>query len=684
MLTEAPKTAFIDARLGRGARLGLIATALLTITSPAAAQLNLTSPSLTSTTACTPQFVDVRIIEWDINALGDAVSGALAVDDRSSSRKSKVWFATRVGDPTRLYRLTPGHSIKKDAAQARSWPLGAIQTGGLRLRPSDDGRLAFVNTNGDGTNAALVAVDTADDTRTTWFDRPVSPNFQMSDVSIDTRDRKYSVFTAAPTYTPNDFMPSDFADGQEGVVQQLRPLDPVWKDGKLIVPADATRYPVGGGAGTCQEDVGGGGAAPCIPGVVVDRRRGHPIYFSAPDFVNQDDSIGAIGEIDPSRVKCNIYDFNNSCVKVRYWPVPNVTLPMDPMPVSGPRQILVDDSGRVWGITDSGHLFALEINGRRDKGLISLHNPDGPGPEYLFAVAPDGGTIGFTDSDNNEASVLVPDRFKREIRPAVRLVKPVTRRLNGIREAAPSVDNAVITDNVTAVGQKYTKDNDGTYLETNVGTGTATSLAPTGMAPDGARRTGSFFFGATEGNVAGANRIGHLEGRVEPDREVEDRKDDDDFDDDGDDDNVDNDDDDDGRTDDWDDDDDNDCIPDHMDEDHDNDGVENEHDTKSNRENKRTDRGSMAPGEAKEYEMTSTSNSLAMVAIVEAATLTTPLSIQIVDPNGVVVLSTPPLLGKAVATATPALPGVYTIRVKNGGLSSTTYKTTLLNKSIWF
>jgi hypothetical protein len=121
-----------------------------------------------------------------------------------------------------------------------------------------------------------------------------------------------------------------------------------------------------------------------------------------------------------------------------------------------------------------------------------------------------------------------------------------------------------------------------------------------------------------------------------------------------------------------------------MDKDHDNDGVENQYDSKSHRENKRTDRGSMGPGETKGYEMESNSNSVLMLAVVEAADLLTPLSIELVDPNGVVVLSTPPALGKAVATATPVLGGVYTVRVKNGGLKTTTYKTTLVGKSIYF
>jgi hypothetical protein len=672
MATDDRNTTFSDLRPCRAARLGLIATALLAGAAPAQAQLSLNTP-----TACTPPFVETRLLEWDIEAIDDIVSGAIAVDDRSSSRNSKVWFVTRNGEP-RVYRLTPGRSVKTDPAQTRSWSLGALQTGGVRLRHSDDGRFVFVNINDDnGANGALVAVDTRDNLRFTWIDRPITA--QMSDVSVDTRGGAYSVFTAAPEYDPNDF-----AAAPNGVIQRLRPDQPQFKDGQWIVPAQVTRWPVGGAAGTCQTDLGP--SAPCIPGVVVDRRHGHPVYFSAPEWPTPQ-GAGAVGELDPRPVKCDAYDQYNSCARVRYWPIPNPNPTL--APVFGPRQLLVDDNGKVWGITDSGHLFALEVDRSKGRGVISLHNPDGPvDPEDLFAVAPDGGTIGFTDAQNNEVSVLFPNRLKISVSPDTRFVKPVSRTLNAPREDAMPRDQDVLTREVTAMGQKYTKENDGTYVETDVSTGFTAddpfaSFTPTGMSPDGARRTGSFFYGVTAG-TPGFNRIGHFEVRVEPDRELEHRKDDDDYDDDGDDDEWDDDDDNDGIDDEWDDDDDNDCIPDMMDNDHDNDGVENEHDSKSHRENKRTDRGSMAPGESKGYEMEATSNSVAMLAIVEAATLTTPLSIEIVDPNGVVVLSTPPALGKAVATATPALPGVYTIRVKNGGLSSTTYKTTLISKSIWF
>jgi hypothetical protein len=658
---------------------GLIVAGVLALaTSPTVAATNdLNSLVPPVTTTCNVQDIKTRLIEWDFDPHGDIVPGSVVVDDRSNSRHSKVWFATRNGE-TRVYRFTPGRGIKKDRAEATSWALGAGATGGVRLRHSGDGKVVFVNTlrdpfvPPDAGTGALVAVDTGSNKRITWTDRPGHP--QMSDVAVDTRGGANSVYTAAPTYTYRDANGVTQTDGIDGVVQRLKPLHPQLKGTTWIVPADVTRWPIGGGAGTCVDE--GGAGTPCIPGVTVDRRNGSVIFASQPQFANADGSVGAIAEIDTKPVSCPNEPYS-TCAKVRHWPMPAFT--------AAPRQILLDDNGRLWGITTTGHIFSLDVERHYNKGTVTRHDPLGA-VEDLFAVAPDGGTIGFTDSNNDKVGVLFPKRVPKTVTPRVTYVKPVMRKLDGVRQDVTPEPHMVDPREVTTAGLKYTNQGDGTYVETNVSTGlddTAPSIAPTGVAPDGARKTGSFFYGVSLNNN-GTNRIGHVDLRVDPNEETDHRKDDDDFDDDGDDDDHDADDDDDGHHDDNDDDDDNDCIPDHMDKDWDNDGVENEHDSKSNRENKRTDRGTMAPGGAKEYEMASDANSLLMVAIVEAADATTPLSIELVDPNGIVVLAVPTVLGKAVATATPALPGLYTVRVRNTGLRSTTYKTTLVGKSIWF
>jgi hypothetical protein len=45
-------------------------------------------------------------------------------------------------------------------------------------------------------------------------------------------------------------------------------------------------------------------------------------------------------------------------------------------------------------------------------------------------------------------------------------------------------------------------------------------------------------------------------------------------------------------------------------------------------------------------------------------------------------VSTPLAVGKAIATTVPALPGVYTIRVKNVGSRSVSYQTTIIGSKI--
>ena len=635
-------------------RFALAAIAAVAIAAPANAQI--------------PAPVTTDLVEWDVSPLGDFTPGSLAVDDKSS-KHSKVWFVTRAGE-TRLYRMSPGLDMKRQNASATSWDLGAQLTGGVRLRHSDDGRYAFVNVNkADPSLGALVAIDTKDNTRVTWEDRPFVP--EMSDVSVDTRNGGTTVFTAAPFYDPADF------PGSDGVVQRLRPSMPEFRNGRWVVPALVTRYPIGGGAGTCN-DLPGSVGSPCIPGITVDRRRGHPIYVSEPQFVNADGSVGAIGEIDPRPVHCPGTS-TPACVRVRHWPLPAGT--------GEPRQIRVDDLGRVWGITSTGHLFSLEIDRSCDRAKVTRHDPLGF-DEYLFAVAPDGGLIGFTDTNNNKVSVLLPQRTPVPVTPAIAFIRPIERTIFGDRVPVTPATHVIEPANVEAMGVRYTTPNDGTYVETDVSTGivrsntSAPSMFPTGMEPDGKWKTGAFFYGVAFSD--GTNRIGHLAVKVDRNEDVECRRGDHDVDHDGIDDENDDDMDGDGIPNFLDDDSDNDTVPDVIDDDKNDDAIEDTHQSPGHREDKRSDRGVMAAGETRDYEMTYTANSVSLLAIVEAAEVTAPLSIEILDDAGTVLSSTPAVLGKAVMTSTPALPGVYTVRVKNAGQSPVSYTTTLIGKQISF
>jgi hypothetical protein len=622
----------------------------------------------------TPTTVTTDLIEWDITSLGDVTPGSLAVDSKSHN-DSRVWFVTRANEP-RLYRLTPGRNMKKDHAAAKSWALAAELTGGVRLRHSDDGRFAFINVNkaaitGTPTtpaSGALVAIDTKDDSRITWTDRP--PFLTISDVSVDTRSGGTTVFTAAPYYDA-----ADFPGAPDGVVQRLRPLNPEFRNGSWVVPAEVVRYPVGGGAGTC-EDFTFSVASPCIPGVAVDRRRGHPIYVSEPQFVFANGSVGAIGEIDPRGVKCPS-DPYKTCVKVRHWPLP--------AGIGAPRQIRVDDLGRVWGITSTGHLFSVEIDRSYDKAKVTKHDPLGF-DEYLFAVTPDGGIIGFTDTNNNKVSALFPQKAPQPVSPAITYVKPLSKVIYGQRICIGPEYHDVAPATTEALGAKYTNPGDGTYVETDVSTGvirsnaSAPSMFPTGIESDGKWKTGAFFYGVAFSD--GSNRIGHLALRINRHEDAECKRGDHDVDHDGIDDEDDNDIDGDGVANAFDPDDDNDGILDHLDQDKNEDGIEDEHQSRGHREHKRSDKGRMEAGETREYEMTYDAQSVALIAIVEAAELTAPLVVEIVDDAGTILLTAPAVLGKAIVTATPSAAGVYTVRIKNTGSGAVNYKTTVLGKQL--
>jgi hypothetical protein len=644
-------------------RLGLIAVGLFALAAPVAAQPPDSTP------------VTTHLVEWDVSSFGDLVPGALAVDDKSSW-KSKVWFVTRISGAspgTRLYRLQPGLNMKKDYASATSWSLGAVFTGGVRLRHSDDGRFAFVNVDHPNVApgaGALVAIDTKDDSRITWADRPV-PNGQMSDVATDTRHGGWNVFTAAPEYDPQDF------PGVTGVVQRLRPGQPQLKDGKMVVPAEVTRFPVGGGAGTCVDT--GALSGPCVPGITVDRRRGHPIYVSEPTYAFANGSVGAIGEIDDRPYKCPT-DPYKTCAKVRHWPLP--------AGIGEPRQIRVDDTGRIWGNTSTGHLFSLEIEPNCDKAVVTRHDPVGILLEDLFAVSPKSGVIGFTDSSNNKVSVLLPEMTKRPVTPVVDYIQPLKKTIYGTREAADRKPHVLQPRSGPAIGFTYHQPGDGTYVETDISTmlansgSPAPSMVPTGMDGDGNWKTGAFFYGVAISADA-TNRIGHLELRIDKHKKMEHRKGDRDRDHDGKDDDEDDDVDDDFVPNLLDDDGDNDSVPDIIDADKNGDGIEDQYQSPGGRESKRLDNGQLAPGQSREYEMEYDAHSVALLAIFEATNnVTAPLSIQILNDDRVVLLTTPAAFGKAIATSTPALPGVYTVRVTNTGTSSIAYKTTLIGRQI--
>ena len=130
-------------------------------------------------------------------------------------------------------------------------------------------------------------------------------------------------------------------------------------------------------------------------------------------------------------------------------------------------------------------------------------------------------------------------------------------------------------------------------------------------------------------------------------------EDDDDHDEDGERDDHDEDDDNDGHHDDEDEDDDNDGHHDSEDEDDDNDRIRDDVDHKSTRQSQRSSNGSLAAGEHTDYTMVGDGGTLPMVGLVESPGAQF-LSVEIYDPDGLLVATSTPTPGRTLAT-TPGL-----------------------------
>ena len=144
------------------------------------------------------------------------------------------------------------------------------------------------------------------------------------------------------------------------------------------------------------------------------------------------------------------------------------------------------------------------------------------------------------------------------------------------------------------------------------------------------------------------------------------------------------DDDSDGKHDDDDSDDDGDGRHDDDDSDDDNDDIDDRDDS-SSEEVQTKSAGVVGPGQATMYDIAADSDSLLLLAIAEAAEpnlLSQPLVVEILSATGAVVAQSPPLPGRAVATAVP-LPGNYKIRIRNTSLKTVNFTTMQIVRKNW-
>ena len=161
-----------------------------------------------------------------------------------------------------------------------------------------------------------------------------------------------------------------------------------------------------------------------------------------------------------------------------------------------------------------------------------------------------------------------------------------------------------------------------------------------------------------------------------------DHHDHDDYDHDGDRDDHDYDDDNDGHHDDYDNDDDNDGYHDNNDDDDDNDGYRDEFDSESHQEHHRHSSARLSGGQFTEHSMATDGGTVLLIGLVEMP-LTALMKVEIFNADGVLVGTSAPIPGRALAIAPPALPGVYTFRIRNLGALPVDYQYTLIERRLW-
>jgi hypothetical protein len=118
-------------------------------------------------------------------------------------------------------------------------------------------------------------------------------------------------------------------------------------------------------------------------------------------------------------------------------------------------------------------------------------------------------------------------------------------------------------------------------------------------------------------------------------------------------------------------------------DDHDNDGVkdgDDDHEKKERRDQRQDD---VNGGQSVDYPMEMDSNSVALVTTATAADPGTMLSIEVRNAAGQLLAAPLPAPGVAIATVPTLTAGTYTVRVKNLGITPTTFTTTSLTRSVW-
>jgi hypothetical protein len=320
----------------------------------------------------------------------------------------------------------------------------------------------------------------------------------------------------------------------------------------------------------------------------------------------------------------------------------------------------VDRWGVVWVVTGSGHL----VNLNPCTNQMSGHAIPGSDLNDPFGVAPDDDVVGYTAAGLNKVGMLVPQKpsVYLTVYPSSTPITPSTPTVP-VSGARAAFINGSTLPNPKVVTAFVTTQTDGTYVEAQLDAGDD-DQSPLGITPAKWRGQGTFFY-AVGFNPDAVNRVGFV--RLPMPRKVKHPRDDDD------------------NEDGWDHD--KHAAGWHMssDDDDDNDGFENEYDSPTAQENVQVgDPAALSAGQTKDYSMTASPTSLALIALAVAEDDPTAfLSVDIFNSLGQLVATSPVTPGLAAATVLLPVAGNYTARVHNQNPAAATHTPKLIVREPW-
>jgi hypothetical protein len=614
-----------------------------------AAQVGTTPVSPTTTTMTTTTPPTAQVIEWDTPENADGQPGAITADLYGNS-SGTIWFTTRLTAP-RVYQFQPPANYKYGYAQESSWPLdplGLAPTGGLkRIRSSFDNRFIYVRTE-----LAVEKIDTVTQLSTTYCD----------DATVAGADVSTICLTASPVsdlaadhhnfvyYTFNGFLQRLDTSSNNCAPQQACP------------PVGATQWNLSttgplaftSTAGVCN----GNNAAtnPCLSGVAVNPKYENLVYVAEP-------GNNTIAEVDTAAQPCSCPTPHN----VRRWDLTQVG-------AYQPRQINFDQDGKLWIITGS------DSTGTAAPSLVSLdpmrnsikaYNLPAGLLQDTFGVAPDGGMIGYTANDQDgtasgdpgeehKVGVLIPQGRDNTATPQPYFAPSSTFLIYPQCSSAP-MSNSPIKTTWRQVPAKIVSTGNGTFIEglinRNADGNMQTSMFPLGIAPAFKKAVGTFLYAvgqpatAADGSPSPAvNRVGFIRFPRKGLKAKHERED-------------------------------KDCNDDGSDQDdQDHDGVPDQYKTNDSKAKMDRQNDALAPGQSMDYNLTTGSSTMAIVAAIQSDNALEPVSVQVIDPSGITLALPVATPGLALATVVPTTPGNYIIRVKNEGAFPINPETQLITR----